>query len=469
MKANHKGGREPFARLVKRENAGFFLKISVRLLAIFIALLLILIFVNKVTGYSFNKILTLMTKSAFGTDYSKRFLFKNMAMLLLVGLALAPAFKMKFWNIGAQGQVLMGALLTSLIMIKIGSKYDNFGLYLLMIIGSVAAGGLWALIPAFFKVRINANETLFTLMLNYVAIKIVASAVDAWKGPNASLGLINTISQAGYLNKLGENPYGWVILSAILLTVLMYVYMRHTKQGYEISVVGESINTARYAGINTKKVILRTMFLSGAIAGFCGFLYIAGIDHTLATNTGGSYGFTAIIVAWAAKFNPFIMALIALLIVFLEKGSTGITDTTSNLNSYTAYIIVGIFLLFLIGCEFFINYKIVYNSRLTAWWAGVKEKFERKFPRLSKFFKRISSGASIIEKRAAELLDALITVLKGIFLSAAKKMKPIISKVFKKKKSAATVGGEAMYSASTAPEEKTDIAVKDSEDKGGKD
>ena len=142
----------------------------------------------------------------------------------------------------------------------------------------------------------------------------------------------------------------------------MYIYLKYSKHGYELTVVGESENTARYIGLNVKKVIMRTMLLSGAVCGIAGLLLVGGTNHTITTTTAGGRGFTAIMVSWLAKFNPIYMILTAFLIAFLEVGS-GSISTVFGLNESFADIITGIILFFIIGCEFFINYKLHFRSR----------------------------------------------------------------------------------------------------------
>ena len=139
--------------------------------------------------------------------------------------------------------------------------------------------------------------------------------------------------------------------------VLVYVYLSRSKQGYEIAVVGESQNTARYIGIDVKKVIVRTMVFTGAICGIAGMLLVAGTDHTISINTVDGRGFTAIMVSWLAKFNPIVMALTSFLIVFLERGA-GEIATAFRLNESVADILTGIILFFIIGSEFFVSYKV---------------------------------------------------------------------------------------------------------------
>ena len=293
-------------------------------------------------------------------------LIYNTAVLLCIALALTPAFRMRFWNIGAEGQVLAGGLAVVLCMIFFGDKIPNFLLILIMLVVGILVGGLWALIPAFFKAYWGTNETLFTLMMNYVAICLVDFTIQALfpKG-TGTMGVVNLGTHAGWLPKIGTGPassYLLSILFVVVLTVATYVYLQYSKHGYEISVVGESENTARYIGINVKKVIMRTMLISGAICGFCGFMIVSGYDHSVSTHMVGGRGFTAIMVTWLAKFNPIFMFFTSFLICFLEIGAG---EVASNCGISTAYadILVGIVLFFIIGCEFFINYKIDFRKK----------------------------------------------------------------------------------------------------------
>ena len=216
-------------------------------------------------------------------------------------------------------------------------------LFAAMVIGSVLAGAIWAFVPAWFKSRWNTNETLFTLMMNYVATSIVACMTNIMRGQASSLGTLNKATKAGWFPIIMGQRYTINIIVVIVLTFAMYAYLKFSKQGYEISVVGESENTARYAGINVRRVTVRTMLISGAICGLCGFLIVAGKDQTISTASANGRGFTAIIVAWLAKFNTFYMALISFLLVFLERGASEIASAYS-LNEYAADIITGIIL-----------------------------------------------------------------------------------------------------------------------------
>lgn len=158
-------------------------------------------------------------------------------------------------------------LATAACMILLGDKVPNAVLIVCMVVSSIVAGAVWALIPALFKAKWNTNETLFTLMMNYVAMQLVAYFIIVWEVPKGSgkIGIINQSTEAGWLPQIGGYKYLLNVLLVAVLTVLMYIYLKYTKHGYEISVVGESTNTARYVGINVPKVIVRTLLLSGAI------------------------------------------------------------------------------------------------------------------------------------------------------------------------------------------------------------
>ncbi len=354
--------REPFVRIVKRDGNGPFRKIWVRIAAILLALVVDALFIYFVTGLNPVDVYRVMFGGTFGNSMRFWWAMRDLVMLLIVGIALAPAFKMRFWNIGAEGQVLMGALMSALCMVFIGAKVPTWALFALMVVTSVAAGAIWGLIPAYFKAHWNTNETLFTLMMNYVAASIVASITNIMRGEASSLGKLNMGTKIGWFPRIWGQYFTINIIVVVVLMVLMYIYLAYSKQGYEITVVGESENTARYAGINVKKVMLRTMLISGAICGLAGFLTVAGKDMTISVNTAGGRGFDAIIVAWLAKFNTFVMALISFLLVFLEKGAHELASNY-GLNDYAADIISAIILFFILGCEFFLNYKLVFRRK----------------------------------------------------------------------------------------------------------
>ncbi len=364
MATKQKSGNEPLFHIVKRDGLLWWESWIVRAVAIIAALVVSGIITFAFTGLNPFGVYGEMINGNFGTARRVWTLLQGVAMLLCVSLAVTPAFKMKFWNIGAEGQVLIGALATAACMLLLGDKLPPALLFPIMIAASILAGSVWALFPAVFKAKWGTNETLFTLMMNYIAIQILNYFSMIWSVPKGSgkIGVINAKSHAGWLPEIAGNKYLLNVVIVAIITVLMYVYLKYSKQGYEISVVGESKNTAKYIGINVKKVIIRTMIISGALCGIAGFLLVSGTNHTVDSETAGGRGFTAIMVSWLAKFNPLYMVLTSFLIIFLQKGATQIS-TTYNLNHAFSDIITGIIIFFIIGSEFFINYQIKFRKK----------------------------------------------------------------------------------------------------------
>ncbi|MCR5153352.1 MAG: ABC transporter permease [Lachnospiraceae bacterium] len=355
--------KEPLVRIVKKDASSTKRAILVRAVAVILALVVDAVFIFAVTGINPFGVYGVMFKATFGNKLRFSWAMRDLVTLLCVGIALAPAFKMRFWNIGAEGQVLMGGLATALVMVHLGPALPTPLLLLVMFLASAVAGAIWGVIPAFFKARWGTNETLFTLMMNYVAIQIVSAAVNILRGKASSLGKLNIGTEYGWFPKLFGQRYYINIIIVVILTVVMYFYLKYSKHGYEIAVVGASENTARYTGISVRTVIIRTMILSGAICGLCGFLIVGGRDQTISANTAGGNGFTAIIVAWLAKFNTFYMALISFLLIFLQKGAGEIASTYA-LNDFAADVITGVILFFILGSEFFLNYKLIFRKNV---------------------------------------------------------------------------------------------------------
>ena len=360
----NKRTREPLFHIVKRDTHSLKRIIGVRALAILLALVLCGIVTMVTTGLDPISVFESIFTGAFGSKRKIWITLQNTAILLLISVALTPAFRMRFWNVGGEGQILMGGLAAAACMICLADKLPNGLVMICMVAGSLAAGALWGFIPAFFKSKWNTNETLSTLMMNYIATQLVAFFTIVWEVPKGSgkIGIINQDSNIGWLPELFGSKYVLAILVALLVTAFMYVYLNYFKQGYEISVVGESDKTARYVGIKVEKVIVRTMLLSGALCGLVGLLLVGSINHTVTTTIAGGQGFTGVLVAWMCKFDPLTMVFASLLIIFMNRGA-GEISTNFGLNHSYSDIITGIILFFLIGCEFFINYRIQFRKK----------------------------------------------------------------------------------------------------------
>ncbi len=356
--------KEPIFHVVKRDAMPWYRSMGIRVVAILLALILCAVITTITTGINPIQVYEAIFTGAFGTARKTWVTLQNTAILLLIALALTPAFKMKFWNIGGEGQVLMGGLAAAACMICLADKLPNALLIVCMIIASLAAGALWGFIPAFFKTKWNTNETLSTLMMNYIATQLVAFFTIVWEVPKGSgkIGIINQNTNQGWLPQIFGSKYLLSIIVAAIITVFMYIYLRYSKHGYEISVVGESENTAKYVGIKVGRVIIRTMVLSGAVCGLVGLLLVGGINHTVTTTIAGGQGFTAVLVSWMSKFNPFTMIFSSFLIIFMDRGASEIS-TNFGLNHSYADILTGIILFFIIGCEFFITYKLQFRKK----------------------------------------------------------------------------------------------------------
>ena len=357
MKTHNKIAREPFLRIIKREAMPVWQAMLIRVIAVAAGILLCAgLSVMVLDNVDFLKFIKTLFSGAIGTERNIWKLAKNAAVLLCISLAVTPAFRMKFWNIGAEGQTLIGCLASVAVAYYLGGKLPTPVLLLLMLLASVAAGAIWGALPAIFKAKWNTNETLFTLMMNYVATGLVAFCLAKWCPSNGSvLGAL----PHGHLPVI-LNEYLLLILVTLVLTAIVFVYLYYTKHGYEISVVGESENTAKYIGINVGKVVIRTMIVSGAICGLAGFLIVGALDHSITTTSVGGLGFTAIMVSWLAKFNPLVMIGTSLFVTFLQQGSA---EIGSAVDPAFPNIIVGVVLFFIIGCEFFIGYKIKFREK----------------------------------------------------------------------------------------------------------
>ncbi len=344
--------------IVKRQPLPWYKSLAVRAIAIIAALLVSAVVIMLLADKNPLEVYKSMVYGAFGNSIKIWSLLQNIAILLCIALALTPAFKMRFWNCGGEGQVLVGGLATISVMMFLGGKMPTPVLLVVMVAASVLAGVIWAVLPAVFKALWNTNETLFTLMMNYVAIQLVAFFLKTFVKTGS--GVLTPMPEFGLPVLFGQ-PYLLNIIIVAVLTVVVFIYLKYTKQGYEISVVGESENTANYIGINVKRVFIRTLVVSGAICGIAGLLLVGGTNHTISTTTAGGRGFTAIMVSWLAKFNPFYMVLTSFLIVFLGEGAKQVS-TDFRIPSAISDILTGIILFFIIGCEFFLQYKILVSK-----------------------------------------------------------------------------------------------------------
>lgn len=343
--------------LTKRQSVIF------RLVAILAALVTSGIFL-LILGFNPFEVYLSMLDGSFGSAYRFREAIIKAVPLIVTSLGISVAFKMKFWNIGAEGQIIMGAFGATYFALFF-SELPSIVLIPLMMAAAIVTGGLWALIPAFFKAQFGTNETLFTLMMNYIALKwINYLQYGPWKDPKAlGFGKIAMFKDNALMPKLFGIHIGWVI--AIILVVMMYIFINKTKRGYEIQVIGESENTARYAGMNVKKIILSSIFLSGALCGLVGMFQVSGVNGTLTYQVANGVGYTAIITTWLSSLSAPLIVVVCFLFAVLQQGGTFI-QTAFQIPASAAQLIQGLILFFVLGSEFFIQYRLILKDKNTS-------------------------------------------------------------------------------------------------------
>ena len=354
----NKKAREKLFHITKRMDMTLKNKVIIRVISIVTALIMCALILNLFKPGKFFVFFSSSMNSLTGS--SNKFFNTLYEFILLLGISIAilPAFKMKFWNLGGEGQILIGGLAAALTSKYIGPYLPNFVCTILMFIFSVIAAGIWAFIPAFFKAKFNTNETLFTLMMNYIAMGLIvyfAFLIDPSHG---------TISRLENGIFKFDSDYVSVIIPTImviLMTVFMFGYLNYTKHGYELTVVGETRNTAKYIGINVKSVIIRTIVLCGLLCGIIGYFTVAR-QKSISENIMGGRGFTAVMIAWLGHMNVVEIVIMAFLVAFITRGSS-IVATDFDLGSAFTNITIAVFLMTILAFEFFLNYEVHFNKK----------------------------------------------------------------------------------------------------------
>lgn len=357
--------KEPLFHIVKRDALPWQRGLRIRLLAILLALVVCGILTTIFTGINPVQVYVSIFMGAFGTARKTWITFQNVAILLLISLALTPAFRMRFWNIGGEGQFIMGAICASAAAHKLGPVLPQPLVVLVMALCGILGGGLYGLIVALLKVRYNTNETLLTLMLNYIALYLLQFLGETKAGWNFFLDPDSARPKfAGFPDNadmitfpLGPFNLNLSLIIAIVLCVLLFGYLKYTKHGYEIAVVGDSPNTARYAGMKVGRIVVRTIFLSAALIGLAGAFYVSSAG-TLSTSVTNDVGWTGIVVAWLAKLNTVGIVITALLITVLQFGCQAASTTYSSIDANFADLIQGIILFAVLAADFFTRFRL---------------------------------------------------------------------------------------------------------------
>ena len=359
--------KAPLIRISKRANANKWQSVGIYVGAIVFALLIGALLIASVGVNPISFYTKMLTVGTLGN----RFAYKNIenliivfVPLLLTSLGLSLSFKMRFWNIGGEGQFIVGAITSAAIAIAMDGALSPVLMIILMALGGGLAAGIYGLFTAVLKVKFGTNETLITLMLNYIALYLLKyfqtrHGTDFFLNPNSERPIFNLIPENSWMINIGIGKFSLNIslIIALLFTVFIYIYLNKTKHGYEICVVGDSKRTAQYAGMNVGKVILRTMFFSAFIIGMASAFHVSS-SHTLSETITNDVGWTGIVVAWLARLNPIGVLIASLLISVLQFGCTQACATYTAIDSNIADLLQGIILFVVLASDFFIRYKV---------------------------------------------------------------------------------------------------------------
>ncbi len=356
--------------LVKRENLPFWKRALAYLAAVVAALgigaiILLAIGVDPIDYY--YQLFTMGTvgnKIAYKTymNYLKEFL-----PLVLTSVALSLAFKMKFWNIGGEGQFIMGSISAAYIALEFGDSLPMWLTLLVMCVTAMIIAGLYGLVAGILKVKFGTNETLMTLMMNYIALYVlyfIGETKADWNfflQENSSRPVFVNFSELAEFPsiKIGEKfELNICFILTLVIGALIFIYLKYTKHGYEIGVIGDSTGTAKYAGMKVNKIVLRTVFLSAAFIGLAAAFKV-GTAGVLSTAITDDVGWTGIIVAWLAQLNTGMIFIVAALICVLQYGSTVAAATYAQVDSSFANMLQGIILFLVLAADFFIRFRIV--------------------------------------------------------------------------------------------------------------
>lgn len=348
-------------RLEKRLTSSRFVSVMVPLVSIIFAFIIGAVFL-KLEGYSPLKVYTMIFNGAFGTSYGISETFVKAIPLMLCSLGVAVAFKMKLWNIGAEGQFYVGALFASYVALFHGNL-PSYIMLPTMFLAGMLGGAFWAVLAAIPRAIWNVNETITTLLMNYIGILWVDYLVyGPWRDPKGfNFPLSAPFPEAAILPTIPTSRVHIGLVIAILAAVVIYIIFRYTRWGYEIRVIGESPDAAKYAGMNSKLNIIAVLALSGALAGIAGMTEVSGITQRLQHGISPGYGYSAIIIAWLSKLHPAIIIFVSILFGALLVG--GYSIQTLGVSSAIVSMLQGAILFFVLGGEIFNTHTLRFRKR----------------------------------------------------------------------------------------------------------
>ncbi len=297
-----------------------------------------------------------MVKGAFGSWYGITETLVKAIPLMLTGLAVSIAFRMRFWNIGAEGQLTLGGVAAAGVALFWSQGLPGWTVLPLAILAGIVAGALWSGIPALLKAYLKVDETLTTLMLNYVAILYSEHLYYiAWRAPGYNSGTAKFPETAWLPQIAGRANAG--LIFAIILAVLLWLVFKYTRWGFEVKIIGENQTAARYLGINIARNIVLALLLSGALSGLAGACEVLGLSRRLQQGLSVGYGYTAIIVAWMAQLNPIVILFVAILMAALLVGGDQI-QMKMRLPASVGLVLQGMILIPMLAGTIFTEYRI---------------------------------------------------------------------------------------------------------------
>ncbi|HNN14700.1 MAG TPA: ABC transporter permease [Anaerolineales bacterium] len=361
---------------LQKKNSGFKIRVEPRLeespawypvlvsvLALIVALILGGILISFAGGDPL-KSYQHIAKASFGDIGVLSDTIVKATPIMLAALACSVAFRMKLWNIGAEGQFIMGAFGASAIVLAPVFQEDapRWLFLTVMALAGMVAGALWGFVPGYLKAKFNVNEIISTLMMNYIAVAWINFWIfGVWS--EGGFQMSPKFPEAAWLPRLleyaktfpqfrGLTTHAGLILG-IIAAILLWLIVYRSRWGYEIRLIGDNPQAAKYAGINITSNVIYVMMLSGALAGLGGMSEVSGVVHRLQTApVAAGYGFTGIIVAWLAKLNPIVIILVSVLFGALILAGREIQP------SGVPKMIQGIILVSLIASDFLLRYRI---------------------------------------------------------------------------------------------------------------
>ncbi len=346
-------------RITKRQEP---LGVGGSCLVLLAALLLSLLFsaiLLAFGGTSPVKGITVLFQGAFGSRWALEDSVAKAIPIYLCSLGVAVAFRLKIWNIGAEGQFALGAMGATWIALTCPA-WPAYLLLPAMIAMAMAAGGLWGLIPALLRQRLKTNEIIVTLMMNYIAVLLLDYLVyGVWKDPTSfGFPMTPAFSSQAIVGKIGSTSINWGLLHCLGLGLAVWIFFRFTRIGFEIKASGDNVRAARYAGLPYDRLVVLVLVVSGALAGWAGFLEASATVSRLQPSIMVGYGYTAIVVAWLARLNPLSIGVAALLLAGLR---VGVENLQLDLQVPAAFggIIEGMILLTVLASGLFTHYRFV--------------------------------------------------------------------------------------------------------------